>query len=54
VDVGSEIVISDTLGTFDSSLYLPGEYAFRLMVIDAAGNAPPPCVVPVTLVSAGP
>lgn len=54
VDVGSEIVISDTLGTFDSSLYFPGEYAFRLVVIDAAGNSPPPCVVPVTLVSAGP
>lgn len=49
VDVGSESVISDTLGTFDSSLYLPGEYAFRLVVIDAAGNSPPPCVVPVTL-----
>lgn len=50
VDVGSQIAISDTLGTFDSSLYLPGEYAFRLVVIDAAGNSPPPCVVPVTLV----
>jgi hypothetical protein len=52
VDVGSESVISDTLGTFDSSLYLPGEYAFRLVVIDAAGNSPPPCVVAVTLASA--
>jgi hypothetical protein len=52
VEVGNEVVISDTLGTFDSSLYLPGEYAFRLMVVDAAGNSSPPCVVAVTLVSA--
>lgn len=51
VDVGSKIAISETLGTFDSSLYLPGEYAFRLVVMDAAGNSPPPCAVPVTLVS---
>jgi len=54
VDVGSAAKISDTLGTFDSGLYLPGEYAFRLVVVDAAGNSPPPCVVAVTLVSAGP
>lgn len=51
VDVGNTTAISETLGTFDSSLYLPGEYAFRLVVVDAAGNSPPPCVVPVTLVS---
>lgn len=48
-------VVDGTLGFFDSSLYPSGEYAFRLIVYDAAGNAPPPCVVPVTIANvAGP
>jgi hypothetical protein len=42
-------VVNDVLGSFDSSLYPPGEYAFRLVALDAAGNSPPPCVVPVTI-----
>lgn len=48
-------VVNNTLGSFDSSLYHSGEYALRLIVYDAAGNAAPPCVVPVTIVNvAGP
>lgn len=49
--VGSTPVVNGTLGSFDTSAYEPGEYAFRLVVKDNAGNFPPPCVVAVKLVS---
>jgi hypothetical protein len=35
----------DLLGTWDTTLVLPGEYALRLVVTDTAGNAPLPCVI---------
>jgi hypothetical protein len=50
VYVGTEPVVSGTLGSFDSSAYEPGDYAFRLVVKDNAGNFPPPCVVAVRFV----
>jgi hypothetical protein len=37
----------DVLGTWDTTLVLPGEYALRLVVTDTAGNAPQPCVIQV-------
>lgn len=51
LSVGNTPVVNGTLGTFDSSAYEPGEYAFRLVVKDSAGNFPLPCVVTVTLVN---
>jgi hypothetical protein len=33
------------LGTWDTSLVTPGEYEFRLMVLDTVGNAPMPCTI---------
>jgi len=51
LSVGNKPVINGLLGSFDSSPYEPGEYIFRLVVIDSAGNAQPPCEVVVTLVS---
>ena len=51
VFVGNQPVVDGDLGRFDAGAYAPGEYAFRLMVLDAAGNSPPPCVVAVTLAS---
>jgi hypothetical protein len=51
VEVKTEPVIDGSLGIFDSSAYESGAYAFRLVVKDNAGNAPPPCMVPVTLKS---
>jgi hypothetical protein len=47
--VGTERRVNGVLGRFDSSSREPGEYAFRLVVLDNAGNFPVPCVVPVTL-----
>jgi hypothetical protein len=38
------------LGSFDANVRESGAYAFRLVVVDSAGNSPPPCVVAVTLV----
>ena len=49
--VGNTPVVNGTLGSFDTSAYDSGAYAFRLVVKDSAGNFPPPCVVPVTLVN---
>lgn len=37
--------INDELGTWNTSLVIPGDYAFRLVVTDAAGNAPLPCEI---------
>ncbi|MGH2521279.1 MAG: hypothetical protein ACRDH2_02145 [Anaerolineales bacterium] len=51
LDVGNTPVISGTLGSFDTSAYEPGEYALRLVVLDSAGNSPPPCTIAVMLSS---
>src|SRR5574341_515882 len=49
--VGNTPVVNGTLGSFDTSAYDSGEYAFRLVVKDGTGNYQFPCVVPVTLVN---
>lgn len=36
------------LGRFDTSPYVPGEYAFRLVATDNVGQAAPPCVIVVS------
>jgi len=51
LNVGNKPVINGLLGGFDASPYEPGEYIFRLVVVDSTGNALPPCAVVVTLVS---
>jgi hypothetical protein len=38
------------LGTWDTSLREPGEYQFRLVVTDTAGNGPMPCEIQLTVV----
>ncbi len=52
--VGTQPVVDSVLGRFDSSAREPGEYAFRLVVLDSAGNFPAPCIVPITLVGVAP
>jgi hypothetical protein len=52
--VGTTPVVDGTLGRFDAGAREPGEYAFRLVVLDNAGNFPPPCVLPITILSAAP
>lgn len=48
-----EEAISDgDLGTWDTTLVLPGDYSLRLVVVDTAGNAPLPCTIPVRIVPA--
>jgi hypothetical protein len=39
----------EILARWDSSLVTPGEYTFRLTVMDTAGNAPLPCEVSVSV-----
>lgn len=53
VYVYTATVTTGPLGTFDASAYTAGDYAFRLVVSDNAGNSPFPCVIPITLVSLG-
>lgn len=48
--VGNGVVVEGLLGRFDATAREPGEYAFRLVVLDNAGNFPPPCVLPITIV----
>ena len=40
-------VIDDILGTWDTSLYVQGEYGFRLIVYNNAGAFIKPCVIPI-------
>lgn len=42
-------VVDGVLGTWDTSLQQPGDYALRLTVYDAAGNHPVPCTIPITI-----
>jgi hypothetical protein len=49
--VGNTPVTNGTLGSFDTSAFESGEYAFRIVVKDSTGNYPTPCAVPVRLVN---
>jgi hypothetical protein len=49
IGAGDDPVADGTLGEWDTSLVLPGDYAFRLVVADTAGNAPLPCVIRVSV-----
>ena len=40
-------VSSGVLGSWDASLYAQGEHGFRLVVYNAAGAYPIPCVIPI-------
>ncbi len=43
-------VVNGLLGTWDASPLPPGNYLFRLVVVDNTGNFPEPCVVPIVIV----
>jgi hypothetical protein len=45
ISAGTQPVVDGVLGSWDTSLVLPDEYLFRLVVTDTAGNAPLPCVI---------
>lgn len=47
--VGNVPQVEGPLGTFDTSPYQPGEYAFRLVVTNNVGEEAAPCVIAVTL-----
>lgn len=51
ISAGSAPVSNGVLGAWDTSVYEAGSYQFRLVVYDAAGNSPPPCVIPLTIVA---
>jgi hypothetical protein len=38
-------VLDGVLGSWNSDTVLPGEYEFRLVVVDLVGNYPEPCVI---------
>jgi hypothetical protein len=44
ISAGTTTVTDGDLGAWDTSLVVPGDYGFRLVVTDTAGNAPLPCV----------
>jgi hypothetical protein len=41
---------TEILGTWDTSLVTPGDYAVRLIVTDTLGNAPLPCTIRVRVI----
>jgi hypothetical protein len=50
--VGTSPIVDGVLGSFDASAREPGNYAFRLVVLDSTGSFPPPCVVMITIAAA--
>jgi hypothetical protein len=54
ISAGTNPVVDGKLGTWDTSLLIPGDYALRLVVTDTAGNAPLPCVIRVTVTAPSP
>ncbi|MGQ0604124.1 MAG: hypothetical protein ACT4QE_20780 [Anaerolineales bacterium] len=52
--VGREPIVNGRLGSFSTEPYQPGEYAFRLAVVDNMGQMSAPCVIVVTLGAAPP
>jgi hypothetical protein len=50
---GTAPVVDGDLGPWDTTLVVPGDYGFRLVVTDTAGNAPLPCVRRVRVLPAG-
>ncbi len=53
IQAGTNTVVKTGLGSWDTSLVVPGDYLFRLVVTDVAGNAPLPCMIQLR-VTAGP
>jgi hypothetical protein len=53
ISAGTKPVSGGELGAWDTTLVIPGEYAFRLVVTDTAGNAPQPCVRRVRVLPGG-
>lgn len=49
ISAGSSPVEDGVLGSWDTRLFTPGSYALRLVVFDAAGESPAPCVVPIII-----
>lgn len=54
ISAGTLPVVNGKLGTWDTSLLVPGDYALRLVVTDTGGNAPLPCVIRVSVAAATP
>jgi hypothetical protein len=53
ISAGTTPVMAGELGVWDTTLVIPGDYAFRLVVTDTAGNAPLPCVRRVRVLPGG-
>ncbi|HMK09318.1 MAG TPA: hypothetical protein VK449_09840 [Anaerolineales bacterium] len=53
ISAGTTPVDDGELGAWDTTLVIPGDYAFRLVVTDTAGNAPLPCVRRVRVLPGG-
>jgi len=53
ISAGTTPVTAGDLGAWDTTLVIPGDYAFRLVVTDTAGNAPLPCVQRVRVLPGG-
>ena len=53
ISAGTDPITKSDLGFWDTTLVNPGDYGFRLVVTDTAGNAPLPCVRRVRVLPGG-
>jgi hypothetical protein len=51
---GNEVVITGTLGSWNTSLFPPGDHQLSLVVTDNQGNSLPSCVIQVRLTNIAP
>jgi hypothetical protein len=54
IGAGNEIKHDETLGAWNPSALVPGDYQLRLIVTDNLGNLLPACIVPVRVVAPTP
>jgi hypothetical protein len=51
IAAGDQTKHDETLGAWDTSQLVPGDYQLRLLVTDNLGKALPPCIIPVHVIA---
>ncbi len=51
IAAGNQIKIDDELSSWDVTNLVPGDYLLRLVATNNAGEARPPCIIPVRVLA---
>ena len=50
ISAGTKVIISSSLGQWDTTALTPGDYQLRLVVTDNQGKSSSPCIIPIRVV----